>query len=93
MKPEYVALSIIAVTGGFVALAYQMPAKVLKVNKQGSSANDIQNVVRSAKESIDSIATSSPILFGKSKSSSYSHGGSKRNKKGGKRKTKGQYKR
>ena len=93
MNSEYVALTIIAVTGIFVALAYQLPAKVLKVNKQGSSANDIQNIVKSVKESIESIATSSPILFGKSKSSYYSHGGSKRNKKGGKIKTKGQHKR
>ena len=88
MKSEYVALSIIGGMGLIVAVAYQMPAKVLKVDKQGSSSasNGIQEAVQSAKSSINSIASSSPIKLGKSKSSSLSFGGSKRNKRGGKTK-------
>lgn len=79
MSTENIRLGII---GGMViitAMIYFLPGKHLK-STQGSSSNknSIESAVKSAKTSINLLASSSPIKFGKSKSSTLSFGGSKR---------------
>ena len=97
MSPENVKLSII---GGLILTAvglYFIPGKTsfwkpASKDIQGSSANTVEDAVKSMKSSIDSLTSSDNIIFRKSKSSSYDSksGGSRRKcKKGGKRKTKG----
>jgi hypothetical protein len=93
MNSENIKLSII---GGMFLVAigvFLIPGR--RRAKQGSSSsasNSIEDASKSLKESVDSLASSDNIIFGKSKSSSYDskNGGSRRKcKKGGKRKTKG----
>ena len=89
MSPENIRLSIIGGMLGLVALVYAMPGNKKK-DKQGSSsnANSIESAAKSVKDSINSLASSSPIKFGKSKSSTLSFGGSQRNRRVSKQRTK-----
>jgi len=92
MSPENIKLSII---GGMFLVAigvFLIPGRRAKQGSSSSASNSIEDASKSLKESVDSLASSDNIIFGKSKSSSYDSksGGSRRKcKKGGKRKTKG----
>jgi hypothetical protein len=95
MNSEKIKLTIIGGMFLLVGLVYLIPSKNSRV-RQGSSdsvANSIENAAVSVKKSIDSLASSEPIVFGKSNSiskGSMSSGGSKKHfKKVGKRKTRG----
>jgi|LakMenE01Jun11ns_1017448.scaffolds.fasta_scaffold9899032_2 hypothetical protein len=90
MSPENIRLSIIGGMLGLVALVYAMPVKKKDKDRQGSSSNgnSLESAAKSVKDSINSLASSSPIKFGKSKSSTLSFGGSQRNRRVSKQRTK-----
>ena len=84
----FITTGVIAVTAVLFSIFFpkqHVPHK--EVYKSSSSI--VEDAVDSLKESVDTLSSNSPI-FGKSKSSTLSFGGSRRKcKKGGKRKTKG----
>ena len=96
MSPENIQFSIIGGMALVLGLVFLIPSVVKKRAKQGSSSSNtapttVEDAVNSFKESVDSLSSDSPVMFRKSKSSSYDSksGGSRRRcKKGGKRKTK-----
>jgi hypothetical protein len=84
MSTENIRLGIIGGMAIITAIIYLLPGKHLKsTKKQGSSSSssEIKNSIENGvKTSINLLASSSPIKFKKSKSSSLSFGGSRRKK-------------
>lgn len=83
MSTENIRLGIIGGMAIITAIIYLLPGKHLKsTKKQGSSSNEnsIESAVKSVKTSINLLASSSPIKFKKSKSSTLSFGSSRRKK-------------
>jgi hypothetical protein len=89
MSPENIRLSIIGGMALIVGMVFLIPGNKKK-DKQGSSSNgnSIESAAKSVKDSINSLASSSPIKFVKSKSSTLSFGGSQRNRRVSKQRTK-----
>jgi hypothetical protein len=83
----FITTGVIAVTAVLISIFFpKQRASHKEVYKSSSSI--VGDAVSSLKESVDTLSSDRPI-FGKSKSSSLSFGGSRRKcKKGGKRKTK-----